>query len=305
MRDENLGYLLGLIAMVLFSITLPATRLAVKGLGPVFVGLGRPAGAAFLAGAYLLFTRQPLPTRKELKGLIVVMVGLIFGFPLLTAWAMLYVDASHGAVVLGIQPLATAAAGTLFSREHPSQRFWICALIGTVLVVGYAFSRFSGAIHWADIALFGAIVGAAVGYAEGARLARSRKGLWVISWALVFSAPLLIIPVLLALPTTAAVPTASWVGFIYVMAVSQFLGFIPWFRGLVMGGIAKVGQTQLLQPFLTILASGLLLGEPGDTLTWIVATLVIITVAIGKNAPVIHKNAGPLSLPADSKRRPA
>ncbi len=110
-------------------------------------------------------------------------------------------------------------------------------------------------------------------------------GLQVISWALVFSAPLLIIPVLSSAPASIHLPLESWAGFAYVTVISQFLGFVPWYRGLALGGIAKVSQTQLLQPFLTILASVILLGEPGDPVTWIVAGLVVAVVAIGKNAP--------------------
>jgi drug/metabolite transporter (DMT)-like permease len=293
-RDEHLGYLLGLIAVVAFALTLPATRAAVRALDPVFVGLGRAVGAALLGGTFLLLTRQRLPSREESKSLLVVAAGVVVGFPLLTAWAMRHVDASHGGVVLGILPLATAAAGAVFSRERPSARFWLCAFAGTALVVGYALSRSSGALHWADAALFGAIVSAAIGYAEGARLSRTLGGLQVISWALVFTAPLLIVPVLLSAPATLHVPMESWIGFVYVMVVSQFLGFVPWYRGLALGGIAKVGQTQLLQPFLTILASVLLLGEPGDAVTWMVAALVVAVVAIGRTAPAAHLN--------DSKR---
>lgn len=302
MRDENFGYLLGFIAVVAFSVTLPATRIAVRALDPVFVGLGRAIGAAILAGAYLLFTRQRLPSREESKGLMVVAAGVVVGFPLLTAWSMRHVDASHGGVVLGILPLATAAAGALFSRERPSVRFWVCALAGTTLVVGYALSRSSGILRWADVALFGAVICAGVGYAVGARLAKTLGGLRVISWALVFSAPLLIVPVLLTAPATENVPVASWLGFIYVMLISQFLAFIPWYQGLALGGIAKISQIQLLQPFLTILASLLVLGETGDALTWTVAGLVVAVVAIGKSAPVTHMNLNPLLQPTGRKR---
>ena len=175
-RNENLGYLFGLIAVIAFSVTLPATRAAVQALDPVFVGLGRAVGAALLAAAFLFLTRQRLPSREETKGLVIVAAGVVVGFPLLTAWAMRYVDASHGGVVLGILPLATAAAGALFSGERPSARFWLFALIGTALVVGYSLTRAGGTLHLADLALFGAIVSAGIGYAEGARLSKSMGG---------------------------------------------------------------------------------------------------------------------------------
>lgn len=285
-RDENLGYLYGLIAVAAFAVTLPATRAAVRALDPVFVGLGRAIGAAVLGAIFLLVIRARRPTRSEAKGLVIVALGVVVGFPLFTAWAMRYVDASHGGVVLGLLPLATAAAGVLFSGERPSAKFWMLALAGTALVAGYAFSRAGGTMQLADLALFAAIASAGIGYAEGARLSRTLGGLQVISWALLISAPVLIVPVVLSAPVTGDVPLSSWLGFVYVMVVSQFLGFVPWYRGLALGGIAKVGQTQLLQPLLTIAASVFLLGESADRLTWIVAGLVLAVVALGKSAHV-------------------
>jgi len=301
-RDENLGYLLGLVAVVAFAVTLPATRAAVRALDPVFVGLGRALGAAFLAGAFLLMTRQRLPSRQESMSLVIVAAGVVVGFPLFSAWAMKVVDASHGGVVLGILPLATAAAAALSSGERPSAAFWLCAFAGTALVVGYALTQSSGAVQWADVALLGAVLSAGIGYAQGARLSRTLGGLQVISWALVFSAPVLLVPVLLAAPATFDLPLGSWIGFLYVTVISQFLAFVPWYRGLALGGIAKVGQTQLFQPFLTILASVLLLGEPSDTATWVVAGLVVAVVAIGKTASVVHVNPRPSSQPAGRER---
>lgn len=288
-RNENLGYVFGLIAVVAFAFTLPATRVAVRALDPVFVGLGRGVGAALLAAVFLFLTRQRLPSRSEAKSLIIVAAGVVVGFPLLTAWAMRYVDATHGGVVLGILPLATAAAGAMFAGERPSAQFWFFALLGASLVVGYSLTRAGGALHLADLALLGAIVSAGIGYAEGTRVARSLGGPQVISWALVFSAPILIVPALMFAPASINLPVESWLGFIYVTVVSQFLGFFPWYHGLALGGIAKVSQTQLLQPFLTIVASVLLLGESADMLTWLVAIVVVAVVAIGKTAQVKHK----------------
>ncbi len=292
-RNENLGYLFGLMAVVAFAVTLPATRAAVRALDPVFVGLGRGVGAAVMSAAFLILTRQRLPSREEAKGLVIVAAGVVVGFPLLTAWAMRYVDASHGGVVLGILPLVTAVAGVLFSGERPSTRFWLIALVGTALVVGYSLTRAGGTLHVADLALFGAIVSAGVGYAEGARLSRSLGGLQVISWALVFSVPVLIVPVVLFAPASINLPLESWLGFLYVMVISQFLAFFPWYHGLALGGIAKVSQIQLLQPFLTIVASALLLGERADILTWLVAVVVVAVVAIGKTARVANMNSNP------------
>ena len=285
-RNENLGYIYGLIGVIVFALTLPATRVAVRTLDPVFVGLGRVVGAALLGGAYLLITRQRRPSLGEFRSLIIVALGVALGFPLLTAWAMRHVDASHGGVVLGILPLATVVAGVIINGERPSMRFWLFALLGTVLVVGYSVMRAGGALVWADVALLGAVAAAAMGYAQGARLARSMGGLPVISWALVIAAPVLVLPAAMAAPPNLQWPAEAWIAFIYVMVMSQFLGFVPWYRGLALGGVAKVSQVQLLQPFLTLLASAWWVGESADAMTWLVAVLVVALVAIGKSSQV-------------------
>lgn len=295
-RNENLGYLFGLIAVLAFAVTLPATRAAVQALDPIFVGLGRGLGAAFLAAAFLSLTRQRLPSSEEAKGLVIVALGVVLGFPLLTAIAMHSVDASHGGVVLGILPLVTAVAAALFSGERPPRRFWFLALVGAALVIGYSLTRAGGKPQLGDLALFGAVVSAAIGYAEGARISRSLGGLQVISWALVFAAPVLVVPTILFAPASVNLPLESWLGFLYVTVVSQFLGFFPWYHGLALGGIAKVSQTQLLQPFLTILASALLLGERADFVTWLVAAVVVAVVAVGKNVRVVTSNSNPTSV---------
>lgn len=281
-RDETLGYLLGLLAVAAFALTLPTTRHAVRFFDPVFVGLGRAVGAALLAAIYLLASGARRPSRAQLGQLGIIAGGVVVGFPLLSAWAMRFVDASHGGVVLGILPLATALAGAWMAGERLPARFWAVAAAGTALVTGFALSHSHGALAPADLALLGAVAAAAIGYAAGARLARSLGGLAVISWALLLSAPFLIGPVALHAPATLAAPASAWLAFAYVMVVSQFLGFLAWYRGLALGGIARVGQTQLLQPILTILASGVLLGEPGDAATWLVAGLVLALVAVGR-----------------------
>ena len=285
-RSETIGYLLGLAAVTAFAITLPATRIAVRALDPVFVGLGRCVFAALLAVIFLFAARARFPSLEEAKRLVIVSAGVVIGFPIFTALAMRYVDASHGGVVLGVLPLATAIAAALLLGERPSRAFWAFATVGAAIVVGYSLTRASGVLGLTDLALFGAIASAAIGYAEGTRLSQSLGGLKVISWALVIAAPFLLVPVILTAPPPTSVPVESWIGFLYLIVVSQFFGFIPWYRALALGGIAKVSQLQLLQPFLTILASGLLLGEPGDLVTWIVALLVAIVVALSRNARV-------------------
>ena len=282
--------LLGLLGVIAFSLTLPATRAAVEFLHPLFISSGRVVVAAILAGIYLLVGRHRRPTREELKSLVAVAVCVAAGFPILTAVAMQYVDASHGGVMLGILPLATAAAGFAFAHERPSRRFWLLALCGSAVVVAFSLLKSGGAPHIADLALIGAVIITAMGYAIGARLTRTLGGLQVISWALVLIAPLMIAPAILTMPDFALVPTRAWVAFAYVAAISQFLGFLPWYQGLSLGGVAKVGQTQLLQPFFTFAAAAWLLGETIDLMTIMFALTIVAIVAAGGGSAVVRRS---------------
>jgi drug/metabolite transporter (DMT)-like permease len=284
-EERARGFAWGLLGVASFSLTLPATRVAVAGLDPVFVGLGRAVLAAVLAAAYLAATRAPWPGRRLLPRLALVGGGVVVGFPLFSAWAMRLVPASHGAVVIGILPLATAVAAAWIAHERPSRRFWACAALGTAVVVGFAARQGGGLPQPGDLLLVVAAAAAAVGYAEGGRLARTMGGPQVISWALVLASPFVLLPTLLhADAAMLAASPGAWAGFAYVSVVSMFLGFFAWYRGLALGGIAAVGQVQLLQPFLTIFASALLLGEEVDAATFVAAALVIASIALGRRA---------------------
>lgn len=281
--------LLGLLGVIAFSLTLPATRVAVGALHPLFISSGRVVVAAVLAGIFLAAGRHRRPTRAEFKSLVAVALCVAAGFPILTAVAMQYVDASHGGVMLGILPLSTAAAGFAFAHERPSRRFWLMALCGSVVVVAFSLLKSGGAPHIADLALIGAVIITSMGYAIGARLTRALGGLQVISWALVLIAPLMVIPALMTAPDFSMVPTRAWMAFAYVAAISQFLGFLPWYQGLSLGGVAKVGQTQLLQPFFTFAAASIFLGETIDLVTIVFALLVVGIVAAGRGAAVVRR----------------
>jgi drug/metabolite transporter (DMT)-like permease len=280
--DRRAGIAWGLVGVTAFAVTLPAMRVAVASLDPVFVGLGRAVVAAALAAIALAVTRTPWPARSLWPRLAVVALGVVVGFPLLTAWAMRYVPSSHGAVVVGLLPLATAVAGAWLAHERPSARFWLCAVAGSAVVVGFALWRGSGALHVADLLLIGAVAAAAIGYAEGARLTRLLGGWQVISWALVLSAPILVVPTWLAAEGAASAPWQAWLAFLYVAVVSMYLGFFAWYRALAQGGIAAVGQVQLLQPFLTFAFAALFLGERLEASMLVAAALVVAIIALGR-----------------------
>ncbi len=281
------GLWYGLLGVLSFSLTFPATRVAVAYLDPSVVGLGRALVAALLAALLLGATRQRWPTRTELRRLTFVVAGVIFGFPFLSAWALRQVPSAHGAIVIGLLPLATACVATFRGGERPSWLFWLAGLAGSAAVIGFALYSGAGGLHAADLALLGAVVAGAFGYAEGAQLARTLGSWQVISWALVLAAPLLSIPVGLAIwQHGLAAPPTAWLGFLYVAVVSQFLGFFAWYRGLALGGVARISQLQLLQPFLTLIAAALLLHEQVTPGTIAIALVVVAAVAIGRRAPV-------------------
>ena len=286
-ESETLGLGYGFLGVLGFSLTLPATRAAVADLDPNIVGLGRAVVAALLAAIALWITRQPIPDRKHWKSLAIVAAGVILGFPLLSAWAMRQLPASHAAVVNGILPLATAIAATIRVGERPSLRFWFASFVGSATIILFAIISGAGHIQGADFVLLLAGIAAAFGYAEGGRLAQFLGGWQTISYALVLAAPFLALPTAIAVwqHGLVASPTA-WLGFGYVSVISQFLAFFAWYRGLAIGGVARVGQIQLLQPFLTIFASALLLGEKITPLTLAAACIVIASVALGKKATI-------------------
>ncbi len=281
------GYIYGTIGVIIFGLTLPATRIAVAEFPPLFVGLGRCVLAAILAIIYLRAIKAKRPTKSQIKRLALVPIGIIFGFPLLTAYAMQTAPASHGGVVLGILPLATAVAAMMVAREKPSISFWFWGILGALAVISFALLDGGAEIYGADFLLLGAVILAAFGYALSGDLSRSMGGLEVISWALVIALPVLTIAVAFVFnDINWSASWHAWASFIYVAVFSQFIGFAFWNKGLALGGISHVGQTQLFQIFVTLAGSALLLGETIKPITLFFAILVAIAVGLGRRSSV-------------------
>ena len=293
----NKGLWLGLLGIVIFSVTLPMTRLAVGSLevpqmSGMFIAAGRAVVAAALSAVFLLATRAPLPRRADWWPLAITAGGVVFGFPFLTSIAMRYVEAMHASVIVGVLPLATAAVGALLHHQQPSKGFWACAALGSALVVAFALLKSGSAggqggvsLRFADLLLLAAMLCAAVGYGYGARLSQRMRAEHVICWALVISLPLTLPLAFISWPQ-APVKAAAWWGFAYVAVFSMWLGFFAWYRGLALGGTVRVSQVQLVQPFLSMLFAVPLLGERLDAVTVGFALAVIATVFIGKKMPV-------------------
>ena len=292
---------LGLLGVMCFSFSLPATRLAVVDLDPWFVTSARAAAAAALAALYLLAVRAPVPTRAQWRRLALVAGGAVIGFPLLTGLALVTSESQHGAVFVALLPAATALAAVARAGERPGALFWAAAVAGLLIVVSFTVATSGGAVTAADLFLLGAIAVCAIAYAEGGVLSRDLGGARTICWALVLSAPLTL-PVAAVTGATTSLDAGAdaWLGLAYVSVISMFLGFFAWYAGLARGGVAKVGQIQLLQPLLNFVWAGLILGEHVAAGTVLAAVGVLASVVVTQRARV--DGPGRLELPLRSPR---
>ena len=282
----------GLIGIIVFGFTLPVTRIAIESLDIIFVGLGRAVLAAILAGLILFFYKQPIPAKSHWLAIVITSLGVVVGFPLFATIAMKYGTASHGGVILAILPLCTSIASVFINNERPSLGFWICSIIGSITVIIFALTEADGfdQLYLTDLLLLLAIISASIGYAQGGQLSKTLGGWQVICWALVFGAPFLIpFIIIFSGPTLPQGDILSWTSFIYLALFSQLFGFFAWNKGLAMGGISKISQLQLLQPFVTLIASWLLIGEQLSLKHFIFASLVVSIVALGRNMKVEQK----------------
>jgi len=275
------GWINGLIGVVIFSGSLPATRVAVLEFDPVFLTVARATLAALLALGLLLLFKEKRPARSQLVPLLIVALGVVVGFPLLTALALQYVTSAHSIVFVGLLPLATAVFGVLRGGERPRPVFWCFSVLGSLMVVGFAVAQGLTASPRGDILMLLAILACGLGYAEGAKLSRTLGGWQVICWALVLALPIMAALTLWRLPASFAnISTPGWFSLAYVSLFSMLIGFVFWYRGLAQGGIAAVGQLQLLQPFFGLALAATLLHEH-VSLGMIGVTLAVILCVAG------------------------
>jgi len=281
MQTSTNGWLNGLAGVVIFAGSLPATRIAVTDFTPVFLTSARASIAAMLGLCMLLMLRQSRPRLAELPSLGLVALGVVIGFPLLTALALQYVTSAHSIIFVGLLPLCTAIFGVLRGGERPRAGFWLFSALGGMLVAGYAMRGAVQVSLAGDLLMALAVIVCGLGYAEGARLSRSLGGWQVISWALVLALPLMLAMALLSAPASfGTIGAPAWLGLGYVAIFSMLVGFVFWYRGLAQGGIAAVGQLQLLQPFMGLGLAAWLLGEQ-VSLTMLLVSLAAVACVAG------------------------
>lgn len=297
------------LGVLAFSFTFPATALAERAFDPLVVGAGRSVISALIAAVTLRVSGAPIPDRRHWPGLIAVALGCGIGFGVLSALALHHTSSSHGAVVIGLLPAATAVVAVLRVGDRPGPVFWAASLIGTAVVTGYALSRGAGTLHAADLLLLASVVVAAVGYAEGGRLARELPGWQVIAWGLLIALPVAV-PLTLIGALRApgpAVTAPALLGFAYIGTVSTFYGFFAWYRGLAEAGVARASQIQLAQPLLTIVWSVPLLGESLDPIALVAAIVVAGCVLVTQRARGRTAGLSPAetAIVADAESEPA
>jgi drug/metabolite transporter (DMT)-like permease len=278
---ERLGLLLGFIGMAIFGGTLPATRLAVSQIDPIALTSLRTAIAGLCSLVLLVALRRPLPPRALWPQLALAMLCVAVLFPLLMSMGMQTVDASHGGVVLGILPIATALVAVAITHERPRPLFWIASVAGAALVIAFSLRQGGGTFSTGDLLLFAAVAVSAIGYAFSGRLTSQMPGWEVISWVLVIALPLSIPAAVLTTPADIGhISLKPWLGLLYVALFSQWIGFFAWNAGMAMGGIARVSQIQLLQPFVTFALAALFNDETITLQILLFAAAVVVTVAI-------------------------
>ena len=281
MDRTTAGWGSGLLGVIIFSGSLPATRVAVGGFTPLFLTSTRAVIAAVLATLLLLLLRQRRPAIGDALPLVIVAAGVVVGFPLLTALALQHVTAAHSIVFIGLLPLMTAIFAVLRGGERPRPAFWLFSVAGAAVVGGFALAQDGAASLAGDLLMIAAIVLCGLGYAEGAALSRRLGGWQVISWALVIALPVMAAIAALTWPASFAdIAAPAWAGLAYVSVFSMLVGFVFWYRGLALGGVAGVGQLQLLQPFFGLALAGLLLGEP-VAWTMIGASVLVVACVAG------------------------
>ena len=287
---ETRGIFLGFLGVLCFSASLPFTKVAVREFGVLFPSFGRAVIAAALAMIMIWITHTPRPARSLWPRLLMVIGGVVVGFPAFSGLALQYAPAGHGSLVIGLLPAATAGWAVIRTGVRPSRSYWVFASIGAIAIAVLTGSRGTADLALGDLYLLGAVACAAVGYTEGAIVSREIGGWQTISWAVIGALPLTIPLTLVGLrPVRFDEPATAWMSLAYLGAISMYFGFFVWYAGLALGGIARVSQIQLLQPMLSLAWASIFLDEQLDT-PIVVAAIVVLVSVVGSRRSVVHSN---------------
>ena len=287
LSNETKGMLIGVIGITMFSLTLPFTQMAVKELSPFFVAFSRATIAGFCALILMILGKYKLPTKNQIKRLIIIAIGIVYGFPIFTSMAMTTLPSSHSGIVLGILPLTMSVLAAIRYKEKASLAYWITSIIGASLVITYAFIDNNGFLIKEDLWLLFAILFVSVGYSEGGNLSKEMGSIAVVSWALVLTLPFNIIATYFFYETSfSSVSLQALISLSYVGLFSMYIGFFFWYKGIAIGGISRVGQVQLIQPFLTIFAAFFLTNEKITFLNILFALMVLVVIIVGKKTKI-------------------
>jgi drug/metabolite transporter (DMT)-like permease len=283
-KNESKGMLIGLVGVCIFALTLPASKLAVEVFNPAFVSFGR----AFIAGlaglGYILIIKAPIPPWSIVRTMFLIIIGIVICFPYLMTLAMANGSSSHGGIILGFMPLLTTVFGVVRHKERPSRGFWFASLLGTGLVLTYALIQGAGSFSYMDFLLMSATIFSALGYAEGAEISRFMSPKLVISWAVVIALPInATVTYITFEPKYLNAPIMYWESLLFLGLFSMYIGFFFWYEGLSLGGISRVSQVQLTQPFITLICANVLLSEKLEAINFIFAALVVSSVFLGKH----------------------
>ncbi len=289
-KNQRLGWINGLIGVILFSGSMPATKLAVMDMSPSFVTVTRAGLAGILALMALLLFKEKRPTKAQLPSLFIVAISAVIAFPLLSALALAYISSAHSLIFVGLLPLSTAVFAVLRGSERPQPLFWLFSVFGAGLVMAFAFSKGESTSLVGDGLMLLSIIFCGLGYAEGAKLSVQLGGWQVISWALVIALPIMLPLIIYLLPNNLEqVSLKAWIGLGYIAVFSMLVGFIFWYKGLAQGGIAAVGQLQLLQPFLGLVLAASILHE--EISIWLICTMFAVILCVAGSKRYAHQKA--------------
>jgi drug/metabolite transporter (DMT)-like permease len=263
--------------IILFSLTVPFTRIAALETSPEAIIFLRLIGASFVSLIFIVIDGW-IPPKKIWGTIATTAIGSVIGFASFTAFALKQVPSSHAAVGLAAMPIVTAAYSTIRDRINPGLKFWLFAALGTLLSFSFFFFMNIDQLGHGDFLLVMAVFSASLGYVEGGRMSRIHGGRRIMTWSIVATLPISI-PLAIYYFShfhfqAKSLSISAWLSILYLAVVSQSTGMFLWFRVLAIGPMEKIALVQLLQPFFTLLASIIFLSENVLWATWVIAFLV-------------------------------